>query len=59
MQRLDEAEAKHPDGATFTALVEEVGEVAKCLEDKVAPERTFDELLDVCAVSMRLAMEWP
>jgi NTP pyrophosphatase (non-canonical NTP hydrolase) len=51
---IEIAKKKHPE-ATFTALVEEVGEVARCIEEKKDP--TF-ELYDVATVAIRLIEQW-
>lgn len=53
LARLTHARAKHPEGASFDALVEEVGEVARArLDRSVDQERS--ELLDVAVVALRL-----
>ena len=51
--RLAHARAKHPDGASFDALVEEVGEVARARLER-QPDQEREELLDVAVVAMRL-----
>jgi NTP pyrophosphatase (non-canonical NTP hydrolase) len=40
----------------FAALVEEVGEVAKALQDETR-ERVYEELVQVAAMALRLAVE--
>lgn len=51
--RLRHARAKHPAGASFDALVAELGEVAEArkLGDH---DHARDELLDVATVAIRL-----
>ena len=51
--RLTLARSKHPQGASFDALLSEVGEVA---DERLAgnPEREREELLDVAVVAIRL-----
>lgn len=51
--RLTLARSKHPEGASFDALMSEVGEVA---DERLAgnPDREREELLDVAVVAIRL-----
>lgn len=55
--RLDHAKAKHPEGPTFAALIEEVGEVARVLDDPSKRDEYRSELLDVATVAIRLWMK--
>lgn len=55
--RIEHARSKHPEGPTFAALVEEVGEVARVINDFNKRDEYKSELLDVATVSIRLWME--
>lgn len=53
MDRINKARSLHPK-PTFEALAEELGEVAKDLQEGNCPK---DELLDVATVAMRMYIE--
>lgn len=58
-ERLAEAKAKHPTFPTTTTealpiLIEEVGELAKAINDSEGKEREKSELLDIVAVCVRM-----
>lgn len=52
-ERMAHARRWYPEGTTFTALVEELGEVARAM-DREGVDRERDELLDVATVAIRL-----
>lgn len=56
--RIQAAKKKHPYGPGLPALVEEVGEVARCFEDRLPVEQLVDELLDVATVAVRMAVKY-
>lgn len=53
--RIQRAAEIHPEGPSLAALVEEVGEVARAMQD--SPDRMGEELLDVAVVALRWHME--
>lgn len=54
-ERIHRAAELHPEGPSLEALVEEVGEVARAMQD--SPERLAEELLDVAVVALRWHMQ--
>lgn len=52
---IDKARAKHPEGASYFALGQEVGEVGRAME-REDPKRLQDELVDVAVVVMRMLL---
>jgi hypothetical protein len=53
--RIHRAAELHPEGPSLAALVEEVGEVARAMQDD--PARLAEELLDVAVVALRWHMQ--
>ena len=57
LQRRAEQNEKHEfpdcDFRRLSILLEEVGEVAQCLNDHESPDRLIDELVDAIAVGVR------
>lgn len=54
-EKLKLAAELHPERPSLAALVEEVGEVARAMQD--SPERLAEELLDVAVVALRWHMQ--
>jgi NTP pyrophosphatase (non-canonical NTP hydrolase) len=53
--RMMKGREKYPQGASFSSLVDEVGEVARVTTKEGGnPDRRRDELLDVIVVALRL-----
>lgn len=50
------ARAKFPPAGNLVALIEEVGELAKALQEE-SPERVAEEAVQVAAMAARLALE--
>jgi hypothetical protein len=56
LDEVDTARACYPDKPTMAVLVEEVGEVARALQDE-GRQALYSECIQVAAMALRLALE--